>query len=104
MTSRAQKWAIIRRFESGELTMPSGRFERVPNSGRRIRCVLCHASGYGYTLPTLGTVSPWQVPCLLDHPTPCRCGLRFHSPGHLSQHVKADRWPYRALDHGPVSS
>jgi hypothetical protein len=99
MTSRAQKQAILQEFRDGKRAIPAGRFERY-NSHLRVRCVFCHASGFGPLQPTPWDASPWQVPCLLNHPTDCRCGLSFHSPGHLAQHVKADRWPSRALDHG----
>ena len=101
MSSRRQKRAIERELQSGLIPMPVGRFERVANS-LRVRCVLCHASGFGDVNPTVWSLSPWQVPCVLEHPSACRCGLTFHSPGHLSQHTKFTRWPERRLEHGPA--
>ena len=102
MTSRSQKLAILREFQLGRRAMPAGRFERMGSHSPRVRCVMCWAVGFGPIQPTPWDVSPWQIPCLLEHTAECRCGLSFHNPGHLAQHVKADRYPERALMHGPL--
>ena len=100
MSSRAQKEALRAQIARGEVDIPMDRFERV--TVQRVRCRLCHAIGLGMAVPGASwNLSPWQIPHVQDHPVACRCGLSFLSPGHLNQHVKADRWPWRALEHGP---
>lgn len=102
MSSRAQKEALRRRILKGEVLIPDDRFERI---GHRdfVQCTKCHATGLGMALPLTGWgLSAWQIDHVQDHPVPCRCGLSFLTETHLGQHVKADRWPYRAAQHGPV--
>ena len=102
MTSRSQKRAIERQFQRGELALPAGRFVHLAGHSDRVQCVLCGRRGLGLANPTPWNLSPWQIPCLLEHTEDCRCGLSFHNPAHLAQHVKADRYPERALMHGPL--
>jgi hypothetical protein len=72
MTSRSQKLAILREFQLGRRAMPAGRFERMGSHSPRVRCVMCWAVGFGPIQPTPWDVSPWQIPCLLEHTAECR--------------------------------
>lgn len=100
MTGQTQRMLIRRSLERGDRTIPEGRFESA--GGHRVRCSLCHCTGLGLTTPTVPQLSPWQIPHVQEHLAPCKCGLTFLSQGHLSQHVKAGRYPYRSLIHGPA--
>lgn len=81
--------------------LPDDRFERI---GAKVRCVLCHADGWGTTLPPAQAAdftgrivrwqhrfSRWQLAHLMDHPWPCSCGLRFRDYGGLWRHIGAPR-------------
>jgi hypothetical protein len=98
VTGQNQRNLIRRSLERGDRTIPEGRFEGA--HGRRVRCSLCHATGLGLMNPSPWSISPWQIPHVQEHLAPCKCGLTFLSQGHLNQHVKPGRYPYRSLTHG----
>lgn len=95
-------------------TLPQDRFEW---SGGKVRCVLCHADGWGTPSPIGDMVTftgqklrwsdrlrPWQIPHLMDHPWPCSCGLSFREFNGLWRHIGADRpvgWG-RQGEHAPA--
>jgi len=81
--------------------LPTDRFEW---AGGRVRCVLCHAAGWG-GIPQLTdstdfagrpvrwqhSMNRWQIAHLMDHPWTCSCGLAFREFVGLWRHIGADR-------------
>lgn len=113
MPGSRQLDAIRSAFRRGDLAMPRSRFEWMPRThypngtkrGRaKMRCVLCHAEGYGPLDPAdIRDASPWQVQHLLEHAYPCVCGRAYVSANHLQQHINRERWPRREGVHRPVT-
>ena len=100
MSSRAQKEALRRRIRTGEVRIPDDRFESRPNG--YCYCVVCHASGLGLAHPlTASGLSIWQIDHVLEHRSPCRCGLIYLTDDHLRRHIRASV-PGRADLHGPI--
>ena len=89
MPGRLQRNAIRDGLECGKFSTPSGRFEARPNRKHpeRIRCVLCHVTGYGPLDPDYRTAAPWQLVHMLTHRFPCgSCEMQFVSPGMYASH------------------
>lgn len=83
--------------------LPMDRFE---SSGGKVRCVLCHADGWGTIAapqdlvgfdgrrhPWWSRMGRWQLAHLGDHPWPCSCGMSFRQYAGLWRHIGAERPP-----------
>lgn len=90
MPGRLQRNSIRDGLQCGKFPTPTGRFEPRPARKHpdRIRCALCHLTGYGPLNPDWQTAAPWQLAHMLQHPFPCpQCAMEFVSAGMFAGHV-----------------